>query len=350
MRNFRIGLLYFQEAFSKELEFRLKQIHPAQDHNGEPLKFEVEHIPISEYNLDGPPRYDLVLDRASHYFPLGKSMFMMMAYRGTHIINNPFSFHYFISRKDMGYYMAHQLGVHVPETYVLPMQETPHFKKDDFVHHRHFNWNQIIERVGFPCFIKPANGRGARGVHECANADELLSAYEDSGTEVMVVQSKVDSPYPWQVRCLCLGRQILITKYIFRKFDQSEYLEDENFLSDDVIEQVVNQSRVINRSMGYEMNSVEFYLDENHTPWAIDFNNPIPDGRLEALGPYWYESYLCAMMQMILKATQRPDRPDFIPDVNPYANIARLDIPREKRFQKALSLANEYYQEEESSP
>ncbi len=345
MRIFRIGLLYFQESFSKELEFRLKQIQPAKDSQGEPIKLEIEHIPISEYDLEGPLEYDLVLDRASHFFPLAKSMFMMMAYRGNHVINNPFSFHYFISRKDMGYFMAHQLGVHVPETFVLPMKETPFFKKEDFVHHRHFNWGQIIERVGFPCFIKPANGRGARGVHECSDPDELLAAYEDSGTEVMVVQSKVDSPYPWQVRCLCLGKQIMITKYIFRTQDQSEYLEDDDFLSPEVKEQVINQSRVINRAMGYEMNSVEFYLDQDHKPWAIDFNNPIPDGRLEALGPYWYERYLCAMMQMLLEASQEPEKPAFIPNVNPYSEIIRMDLSREERFQKALTLANEYYRD-----
>ena len=344
MKTFRVGLLYFQEAFSKELEYKVSQLDVVKNHKGQKVQIEVEHVPIQEYGLELPFEYDLVLDRASHYFRLGISMFMMMAHKGIRVVNNPFSFHYFIDRKDVGYYIAHQLGVNVPPTYVLPTCKTPFFKEEDFVHHRLFDWETIIEDVGFPSFLKPANGRGARGVTQCRNRRDIMEAYDESGKEVMVLQSKVNSPYDWQVRCLCMGKNILISKYIFRDFDQSEYLVDENFLSPELEKKIIDQSRVINRSMGYEMNSVEFFIDENDEPWAIDFNNPIPDGRLEALGPYWYEKYQNIIIQMILDYAKESPKSEFIPNVNDYANIARMKISREKKFEKALKLANQYYE------
>lgn len=344
MQYFRVGMLYFQEPFSRELDYRISQLHPIKNSQGNEVQILIEHIPIQEYGLDLPFSYDLVIDRASHYFKLGISMLMMMAHRGTKVINNPFSFHYFIDRKDVGYHIAHQLGCNVPPTYVLPPCKTPFFKEDDFIHHQLFDWETIIQNVGFPCFIKPANGRGARGVSRCDNRMELMEAYDKSGKDIMVIQSMVSSEFEWQVRCLCVGKNIEIAKYIFRDNDQSEYFEEENFLSPEIEQNIIDQSQVICRSMGYEMNSVEFFIDTSGKAWAIDFNNPIPDGRLEALGPMWYERYQNQMVQLIIDSALNQSQPDFIPDVNFYADISRESISREERFAKALHLAKKYYE------
>ena len=344
MQYFRVGMLYFQEPFSRELDYRVSQLHPIMDFQGQEIQILIEHIPIQEYGLDLPFKYDLVIDRASHYFKLGISMLMMLAHKGTKVVNNPFSFHYFIDRKDVGYHIAHQLGCNVPPTYVLPPCKTPFFKEDDFVHHQLFDWETIIDEVGFPCFIKPANGRGARGVSKCNNRMELMEAYDKSGKDIMVIQSMVPSEFEWQVRCLCVGKSIEIAKYIFRDNDQSEYLEDENFLPPEIEKDIIEQSQVICRSMGYEMNSVEFFIDRSGKPWAIDFNNPIPDGRLEALGPMWYERYQNQMIQLILESAKNPHQPDFIPNVNLYADISRENVSKEQRFKKALEAAKKYYE------
>ena len=343
MNTYRVGLLYFQETFTKELQYRLKELGPVKNHKGQETLVKAEHIPIHEFSIEFPFSYDLVIDRASHYFRLGIPIFMMMAHKGMRVVNNPFSFHYFINRKDVGYFIANQLGIPVPPTYILPVYETPFFKEDDFLHHKHFNWDQLVRDVGFPCILKPANGRGAKGVRLCEDMDSLLRNYHLSGSEIMVVQSMVDTPYEWQVRCLCMGKHILISKYIFREFDQSEYLEEDDFLEPELKKKIEEYCYVINRSMGYEMNSVEFFIDHEGVPWAIDFNNPIPDGRLGALGSLWYERYLQAMVNMVVDMAIESKEMDFIPDVNRYSKISRQDIPREERFQKALKIARPYY-------
>ena len=343
MNTYRVGLLYFQETFTRELQYRLKEVGPIKNKNGEELVIHAEHLPIHEFSLDVPYDYDLFIDRASHYFKLGIPICMILAHKGKRVVNNPFSFHYFINRKDVGYYIANQLGIPVPTTYILPVYETPFFKENDFVHHKYFNWEKLAEEVGFPCVLKPANGRGARGVSVCKDFESLLHNYNLSGSEIMVVQTMVDTPYEWQIRCLCMGKNILISKYIFRDFDQSEYLEEDDFLAPKTKKLIEEYCYVVNRSMGYEMNSVEFFIDREGIPWAIDFNNPIPDGRLGALGSLWYERYLQAMVNMVLQMALEPSQHDFIPDVNRYAEIARLEIPARDRFKKALKIAKPYY-------
>ena len=91
------------------------------------------------------------------------------------------------------------------------------------------------------------------------------------------------------------------------------------------------------------MNSIEYIIDHEGKPWAIDFNNPVPDARREVLGEIFYEDYLSAMAELVYDVTDRLI-PDFLPDINSYVKIAQSDISEEEKFQKALSLASHYYQ------
>jgi len=98
--------------------------------------------------------------------------------------------------------------------------------------------------------------------------------------------------------------------------------------------------------LGYEMNSVELFIDEQGELQAIDFNNPVPDGRLKALGEIFYNDYQQALCDLVVDIV-REQRPfDFLPpDVNRFAQIARrADLTREQKFQMALELANRYYE------
>lgn len=343
MRVFKVGLLHFREAFGKDLLHRLQQMAPLKDDKGEEIILQAEHIPVHEWDMDYNFDHHLILDRASHYFKIGVPQFMMRAFDGCQIVNHPLSFHWFIERKDVGFRLAHQMGVAIPTTFVLPVCDTPFFKKEDFVHHRLFQWDDILSKIQFPCILKPSNGRGARGVYQCSNRRELMDAYRASGSEVMTLQQKVDSPYPWQLRCLCIGKQIRIVKYIFREGDRSEYLDEVDFLDPETEQLVLDSTKIINRLFGYEMNSVEFFLDRNNKPWAIDFNNPIPDGREEALGDHWYEEYVQMMLEMIIDKALNPTPGRWLPDLEPFAQIGRSEDPLPVRFKKALKIANLYY-------
>lgn len=342
--DFYVGVLCFNEKLGTDLIAKLNELESFEDINGNIQKIKAEHMLIHEISIRHKTKYKIILDRRSHVIKQAIGLLMLYSYSGIHIINNPLSFYYFISNKDCGFGMMDELGVNVPKTYILPPHSTSLISIEDFKYYRDFDWKKMVEDIGFPCYIKPAAGRGAINVNKANDLEELLYFYNQSGEQIMTVQKAVSTPYNWQIRCLCTGRKIIPIKYIFRQRDQSEYIFDENFLTPDIGTKVLNTAKIINRAFGYEMNTVEFIIDENGVPWAIDFNNPVPDGRPKVLGEIFYRDYLNSLCDHIVYiAKTRPHYP-FLPDLNSYADIARLPIEREEKYEKALELAKKYYE------
>jgi len=346
VKTFPVGLIYFGEEFGAFLEERLNAEPEFKNNKGETVKIEAEHMSIHEVNLDFEPKYSMIIDRASHYFKHSMGVFMMNAFKGVQVVNNPMSFHYFIANKDLGFYVAHQLGINVPPTYILPPKENKFLKKEeDYKYHKVFDWHKMVDDVEFPCFLKPAEGRAAFDVNQANHIDELWHHYDSSGDKVMTLQQKVKTSDDWQIRCICVGRTIIPLKYVFRDLDGSEYIYEEGFLTPEQGEKVINMTRVINRLFGYEMNSVEFFIADDGEPYAIDFNNPVPDGRRDKLGDVFFNDYADAFVKLAKEGAMRPKLAPYLPELNQYAEIARLDISKEEKFEKALALANEYYLE-----
>ncbi len=346
IEDYWVGSLHFSEPFGDDTLARLNALPPVQARNGQTYKIRAEHVTIHEVNLDYRTKYRLILDRFSYLYPQAIGLFMGFAFRGVYLINNPFSFYYYLRNKDAAYMVVKELGISIPKTYILPPKEAPALKAEDFKYHKFFDWQGMVEDLGWPIVIKPAEGREAIGVEIAYNMEQLLYFYDRSGSQVMMIQEKVKSPYPWQIRALCIGRKIIPIKYIFRKFDASEYLFDPEFLTPEMGKKVIDTCRIINRALGYEMNSVELFIDEQGELQAIDFNNPVPDGRLKALGEIFYNDYQQALCDLVVDIV-REQRPfDFLPpDVNRFAQIARrADLTREQKFQMALELANRYYE------
>lgn len=345
-RKFSVGLIYFNEEFGKCLEERLNAEPPFADRSGALVEVKAEHVAVHEVDLlRFEPRYEMLIDRASHYFRHSLGVFMMYAFAGVRVVNNPMSFHYFIANKDLGFYVANALGVPVPPTWVLPPKETKHLEKpDDFRFHRVFDWHTMTTDVGFPAILKPAEGRAAFHVSTANYIEELWHQYDKSGDRIMTLQKKVPTSRGWQVRCICVGRTIIPLKYVFREGDMSEYLFEENFLTAEEGRRVIDCCKIINRAFGYEMNSCEFFLDDEGTPWAIDFNNPVPDGRREKLGEVFFKDYIEAFVRLVRETAIEGTKAPYLPELNPYAEIARKPLSREERFAEALALANRYYQ------
>jgi hypothetical protein len=288
---------------------------------------------------------NLIIDRASHAFPQAIGIFMVSAFHGIQIMNHPLSFHFFNANKDAAYSIASSLGVKVPKTRVLPPPPTPGITPVELERRRGFKWGIIEREIGFPCFIKPAEGRGAVGVKKVHNIEELFYHHQQSGGhKVITIQQEVKSKYDWQVRCLCIGRKIIPMKYIFRYHDMSEYISDPDFLPHETGKKIMESAQIINRVFGYDMNSVEFIIDENDQPWAIDFNNPVPDSRKEKLGALYYGDYISSMVELVKDKVREGSAAPFVPKLNQFAEIARLNISPEEKFNKALEAAESYYQ------
>jgi len=347
-KKFRVGLIHFTNPFGLDLEERLNAVPVFVDKDGDEVKIEAEHVAIHEIDLDFKTSYDMIIDRGSHLFKQGIGILMSYAFKGIYIINNPLSFHFFIDNKDVGYSIAHELGIKVPKTFILPPHTSPHLEGEQFRYHKFFDWKGMIEKIGFPCFIKPAPGRGAFGVNKVNNFEELFYYYNQSGEKVMMLQEVVDTENEWQVRCICVGKKIVPIKYIFRTMDRSEYLPDHDFLTPEQGRIIMESSRIINRAFGYEMNSIEFIIDRQGIPWAIDFNNPIPDGREKVLGPIFYNDYQQAFVERAIEVAKYRPKYLFLPELNQYSKIAQMKVSKEKKFSLALKEANKYYLNEEA--
>jgi hypothetical protein len=341
---FHVGLLHFTSEPGREVEERLNSLPPFYTQNGTFVKVQAEHVKIHEISLDYHTKYQVIIDRSSHRVLQAVGILKLFAFRGVTIINNPLSFWWFIDSKDAGYGMMKDLGILVPRTYLLPQHTTPYLNEHEFIYHRQFNWEAMMQEIEWPCYIKPTDGRGAISCNKAHNMKELLDYYNQSGEKVMMVQQNVASPYDWHVRCLCIGRKIIPMKYIFRKDDLAEYIYEKNFLVPEVEQEIIHQARVINRAFGYEMNSVEFVIDSSQRAWAIDFNNPVPDGRREKLGKHYFNQYVQALVTVAIDKVYYTEEGPFLPPLNEYAEIARQPLPVPERYQRALSLANLYYE------
>jgi hypothetical protein len=345
---FNVGLIHFTNPFGLELEKRLNEVPPFEDKDGNTVKIEAEHVTIHEIDLEYETKYGMIIDRGSHLFKQGIGILMSYAFKGIYVINNPLSFHFFIENKDVGYSIAHELGIKIPTTYILPPHTTPHLEGDNFRYHTLFDWEGMMEKVGFPCIIKPAGGRAAIAVNKAHNMDELFYHYNESREMIMTVQKIVESDNEWQIRCICVGKKIIPIKYIFRKMDMSEYIYDPEFLTPEQGKVVIESARIINRAFGYEMNSVEFIIDKEGIPWAIDFNNPIPDGRESVLGPVFYNDYQNGLVQRAIEVAKNKPRYLFLPDLNKFSEIAQMAVSKEEKFKLALTEANKYYLNEQA--
>lgn len=341
---FRVGLLHFDSSPGTEVEQALNCLPSFRNCHGDEVRLRAEHVIIHEMPVDYRTPYRLIIDRSSHRLSQAIGVLKLFSFRGVSVINNPLSFWWFISSKDVGYGMMRDLGISVPRTYLLPQHTTPSLGEDEFNYHRYFDWEKMMADIGWPCYIKPADGRGAIDCNQANTMSELIDYYNQSGTRVMMVQQAVESPWQWHVRCLCIGRQILPMKFIFRKYDMAEYIFEPDFLPATTKQSIIDQARVINRAFGYEMNSVEFIIDHCGKAWAIDFNNPVPDGRRDKLGEDYFTDFVNSLVQTVVDKAYWDEPAAFLPPLNDYAAIARQPISLEERFHRALDCANVYYE------
>jgi hypothetical protein len=62
---------------------------------------------------------------------------------------------------------------------------------------------------------------------------------------------------------------------------------------------VVRDARTLNNALGYEMNTIEFAV-ENGVPYAIDFLNPAPDFERDRITPFYFEMCVEKMAEMVI--------------------------------------------------
>ena len=312
---------------------------------GDTITFECERVTIEPFSLRAPKRYDLVLDRLTHwYYPTREWIKKAVIVDGTYVLNNPWSVQ--SMEKQTSYCAMMRLGLPIPETWLIPPKEyedKPDLEVTLQRYARLFDLGSVGEQVGYPSFLKPYDGGGWVGVNKIDDAESLEKAYETSGKFVMHLQQGV-LPHDRFVRCIGVGPQIHEVLYDPSAPLHQRYQTDapETFLDEGDAEVLHDITLTINAFFGWDFNSCES-LRADGTWHPIDFANPCPDSQVTSLHrhfPWLIKAKL--RWSLYCAATGRRMRQNL--NWEPYYAIAAEDLDPREKLRRYGALAREHFE------
>jgi hypothetical protein len=320
----------------------VKRLNLTVPHQGDSVSFEVERVTVEPFNLRQGCKYDVVLDRLTHWFHtsrewIKKSVLMNDLY----VLNNPWALQ--SMEKHSSYCAMMALGLHIPETWMVPpktydWEALPDAKPTLQRYGRMFDLSRVGEQLGYPMFMKPYDGGAWVGVTKIDDASKLRSSYEDSGKRVMHLQKAV-WPFDLFVRAIGIGPQVHIVKYNPDAPLHARYEVAFNFVNGPEWQELTDVCLTINSFFGWEFNSCES-LRKDGVFYPIDFANACPDFQVTSLH-YHFPVMVKNMVRWSLycAATKRPMRKSL--DWEPFYAVAKKDLPYEDRLKAYARIARE---------
>ncbi len=300
-------------------------------HGGDTLRFEVERVTIEPYSLQQDCKYDVVIDRLTHWFHTSREWIKKsILLNDLYVFNHPWALQ--SMEKQTTYTAMLRLGMPVPDTWMLPpkhYEPSPDLEPTLRQYARMFDLDAIGQRVGYPCFIKPYDGGGWAGVRKIDNARELREAYDASGKSVMMLQKAV-LPHDYFVRCVGLGPQLRIVNYKPDEPLHGRYGLEQDFLSAEDEAILTDMTYTINAFFGWDFNSCEA-LRQNGEWIPIDFANACPDSQVTSLH-YHFPWLIKANIRwsVFCAATRRSKSVNL--KFQPYFDIAARGLPWRERL------------------
>ena len=266
-----------------------------------------EFVQLGGVRMAEPSRYAVIVDRISHDVPFYRAWLKNCALSGTYIINNPFWWS--ADDKFFNYALAAKLGVAIPPTVILPHKEHPPGTTDRSMRNLVYplDWDGIFSYVGFPAYLKPFDGGGWRDVYRVNTREELFSAYDQTRTLCMTLQAAVN--FTEYFRCYVVGQEdVHIMPYDPRAPFHERYSKHPPSYDPALLTRVEHDARVICGALGYDLNTVEFAVEQG-VPYAIDFMNPAPDADLHSVGPANFEWIVGRVAELAVKKALEPAPP-----------------------------------------
>jgi hypothetical protein len=302
------------EGIMRRLDLRIP-------HEGDTLRFHVERVNIEPYSLSQSCKYDLVIDRLTHWYHTTREWIKKaIVMDDLYVFNNPWAIQ--SMEKHTSYAAMMRLGMPIPDTRMVPPKEYephPDVRVTLQRYARLFDLGAIGREVGYPLFLKPYDGGGWRDVTKCDDERALRKAYEESGTSIMHVQAGV-SPYDRFVRCIGFGPQAYCVLYDPSAPLHDRYTMERGFIPTEEEAHLRKVTMTINSFFGWEFNSCES-LRKDGVWHPIDFANPCPDSQVTSLHyhfPWLVKAYL--RWSIFCAATKRPMRKTL--DWEPFFEIA----------------------------
>ena len=286
------------------------------------MRFDVSRIRIDPFDLNAPSRYDVVLDRVTHWYHLSREWIKKAVLMdGLYVLNNPWSIQ--SMEKQTTYAAMMRLGMPVPATWMVPPKDydwsNPDLKVTLERYAQLFDIGEIGREVGYPLFMKPYDGGAWVAVTKIDDEAQLRAAYDASGRRLMFLQKAV-LPHDLFVRCVGVGPQVRAVKYDPSAPLHARYCEEAPDVTDDELSLLRDMTLTINAFFGWDFNSCEM-LRQDGVFHPIDFANACPDSQVTSLH-YHFPWLVLAKLRwsLFVAATNRPMRLSF--DWQPYFDVA----------------------------
>jgi len=266
-----------------------------------------EHLKTGGVKMAAPSGYKVIVDRISQDVPFYRAYLKNAALNGTAVLNNPFW--WTADDKFFNFAVMSRLGVAIPPTVLLPHKEHPPNTKAESMTNLIYplNWQEIFDYVGFPAFLKPYDGGGWRAVTKVDTVEEFFAAYNTSGTDCMTLQRGVN--FDDYFRCYVIGQErVHVMRYDPRAPHHERYVRNGSPIAPALYERVVRDCLTICRTLGYDINTVEFAC-EGGVPYAIDFLNPAPDADVASVGQDNFDWIVNAVADLAVKKALSNDNP-----------------------------------------
>jgi hypothetical protein len=307
---------------------------------GDTVRFEVDRVTIEPFDLRQPCRYDLVIDRLTHWYMVSREWIKKaVVMDGLYVFNNPWAIQ--AMEKHTSYCAMMHLGLPVPDTWMLPPKEYDPKPDLDVTLQRYarlFDLGEVGGKIGYPMFMKPYDGGGWSGVSRIDDEAALRAAYEKSGRHVMHLQRAVH-PHDRFVRSIGLGPQVRHVLYDPGAALHDRYTMKRGFLSEDDETVLRDMTLTINAFFGWDFNSCES-LHRDGVWHPIDFANACPDSQVTSLH-YHFPWLVMANVRwsVFCAATRRPMRVNL--DWEPFFAIARRELLFRDRLAAYAAVARE---------
>jgi hypothetical protein len=256
-----------------------------------------EFVKLGGTRMDEPAKYRVIVDRISHEVEYYRGYLKHAVLQGSYVINSPFW--WTADDKYFNYSVAAKLGVAIPKTVLLPQKGYP---KDvdinsESLHNLEYpiDWDALLDYVGRPAILKPYSGGGWKHVYKVHTKEELLAAYDQTAPYCMTLQEFID--FTQYVRCFTFGKTDILPVHYDPK--DRRYIVDHKYLSAELGERVVKDAQTINLALGYEMNTIEFAIQDG-VPYAIDFLNPAPDFERDRITAFYFEQVVDRMARLVI--------------------------------------------------
>jgi len=324
----------------------LSRLELAIPHEGDTLRFESERVTIEPFDLRGTNRYDLVIDRLTHWYSTSREWIKKsVLLDDVYVFNNPWAIQ--SMEKHTSYCAMMRLGMPIPGTWLVPPKDyapSPDLRPTLERYARYFDFDELGAKVGYPMYMKPYDGGGWVGVSRIENADTLRAAYEQSGRHVMHLQRSVE-PSDLFVRVVGLGPQVRHVLYDPSAPLHDRYTMRTDFLEDDDRRLLSDMVLTINAFFGWDFNSCEALRGHRGVWHPIDFANPCPDSQVTSLHyhfPWLIKANLrWAVFNAALKRRKSPTL-----DWKPYFEIAAGEAPFREKLSAYAAVAHDAFETE----